>query len=109
MGNELTDQFRIFQRASGVWYIEDRRTRHQESLRTRVEAEAVRLLQARNEANRMPAVNLLIARAYVGAADPKMAQRTWAEVTAMRHPLKLPTTKDHSFVCWNGEGEWFCV
>ncbi|MGD0351087.1 MAG: hypothetical protein ABSB84_12360 [Verrucomicrobiota bacterium] len=69
----MTDKFRIFRRASGVWYIEDRETRFQQSLRTRDETEAKRLLQAKNEAHRQPAINVQIARAYLTASDPKLA------------------------------------
>lgn len=80
MSNDMTDKFRIFRRASGVWYIENRENHHQESLRTKVESEAKRLLLARNEANRQPAINLQIARAYLTAGDPKFITRTWQEV-----------------------------
>ena len=76
----MTDKFRIFQRASGVWYLEDSTTHHQVSLRTRVQTEAKRLLQAKNEAERQPAINLQIARAYLTASDPKLITRTWQEV-----------------------------
>jgi integrase len=80
MSDDMTDKFRLFCRASGVWYLEDKETRHQESLRTRDEAEAKRLLQARNEAQRQPAINIQIARAYLTASDPKLVSRTWQEV-----------------------------
>jgi hypothetical protein len=77
----MTEKYKIFRRASGVWYLEDRETRHQVSLRTRVEDEAKRLVQARNEAHRQPAINIQIARAYLTASDPKLVSRTWQEVT----------------------------
>ena len=101
----MSDKFRIFQRASGVWYLEDRSTHHQQSLRARVATEAKRILQAKNEAYRMPAVNLQIARAYVVAADPKMAARTWSDVMAMSVEQKqgetqrrwLVATRDEAF------------
>lgn len=44
MSHDMTDKFRIFRRASGVWYIEDKETRHQQSLCTRDATEAKRLL-----------------------------------------------------------------
>lgn len=77
MSDGMIEQFRIFRRASGVWYIEERGTKHQESLRTRDKLEAKRLLNARNEAQRLPAINLQIAQAYVAAADPAMVTRDW--------------------------------
>ena len=76
----MSEKYRIFRRASGVWYIEEKATKHQESLRTRDGMEAKRLLQARNEAQRLPAINLQIARAYVAATDPKMVARNWEDV-----------------------------
>jgi hypothetical protein len=33
--DDMTDKFRIFQRASGVWYIQNRGNGEQYSLRTR--------------------------------------------------------------------------
>jgi integrase len=70
-------QFRVFRRASGVWYIENTVTHQQESLRTRAADEAERLLIARNEAHRQPAINMQIARAYLSVADPSSVSRTW--------------------------------
>ena len=50
----MTEKFRLFRRTSGVWYIEDRESREQESLRTRDATEAKRLFHAKNEAHRQP-------------------------------------------------------
>lgn len=69
MSDDMTEKFRMFRRASGVWYIEDAETRHQQSLGTRDSTEAKRLLQAKNEAHRQPAINIQIARAYLSASD----------------------------------------
>src|SRR6478736_2323474 len=80
MSDDMTDKFRIFRRASGVWYLEDRESRHQQSLQTRDATEAKRLLLAKNEAHRQPAINVQIARAYLSASDPKLITRTWQEV-----------------------------
>jgi hypothetical protein len=78
----MNDRYRLFQNHArgGSYYIQDNRTGKQKSLRTKDEATAKRLWQARNEAERLPAINLQIARANITAADPKMATRTWAEV-----------------------------
>ena len=105
MSNDMTDKFRTFCRASGVWYLEENETKHQESLRTRDKAEAKRLLQARNEAQRQPAINIQIARAYLTASDPKLISRTWQEVMEGLVALKRGTNgqrweraiHDHSF------------
>lgn len=62
----------------GMFYIEDTETRKQESLGTRNRAEAMSLLNARNEAARQPQLNLQIARAYLSASDPEINSRTWS-------------------------------
>jgi hypothetical protein len=93
MSNDMTDKFRIFRRASGVWYIEDSETRVQRSLRTRNQIEAKRFLQAENEAYRQPAINVQIARAYLTASDPKLVTRTWLEVMEGLVALKAGTNR----------------
>ena len=89
----MTDKFRLFRRASGLWYIEDRQAKTQQSLRTRDETEAHRLLHARNEAHRQPAINIQIARAYLNASDPKLVSRTWQEVMESLVSLKQGTNR----------------
>lgn len=64
MSDDMTDKFRIFRRASGVWYIEDKETNHQQSLLTRDTTEAKRLLLAKNEAHRQPAINVQTGRTH---------------------------------------------
>jgi integrase len=75
----MKSRFILFRRA-GVFYSEDTTTRKQTSLRTKDEAEALTLLHTKNEAHRQPTLNLHIARAYLTAADPAVAQRTWQAV-----------------------------
>lgn len=87
-------QYRVFLRASGVWYIENTDTHHQESLRTRNAEEAERLLTARNEAHRQPAINMQIARAYLSAADPSSVSRTWQFVMEEMGKVKKGSTQD---------------
>jgi len=76
----MTQKFRLYRRSNGRFYIEDNTTGKQESLGTSDKAEANRLLMARNEAEVQPAFNALIARTYLAAGDPKLAQHTWKEV-----------------------------
>jgi len=57
--------YRLFRRNNGIFFIEDRTTKKQESLKTRDKAAAARIFHARNEAHEQPAINLQIARAYV--------------------------------------------
>ena len=69
--------FRLFKRSSGIYFCEDRRTGAQSSLRTKDKTEATRLLGAKNEAQEDPGLALHIAKAYLSAADPAIAKRTW--------------------------------
>jgi hypothetical protein len=68
----MKTRFNLFRRA-GVYYCEDTTTGKQSSLRTKDEAEALAILNARNESFRQPVLNLQIARAYLAASDPKTA------------------------------------
>ena len=75
----MKTRFNLFRRA-GVFYTEDTATGKQTSLRTRDETEAKSLLNARNEAQRQPVLNLHLARAYLTASDPAFVERTWPTV-----------------------------
>jgi integrase len=77
MGNEMKSRFRLFRRSSGIYFSEDRQTAIQQSLRTKDKGEAIRLINAKNEAQANPGVTLGIAKAYLAAADPAMVKRTW--------------------------------
>lgn len=74
------NQHYIMFRRAGVYYCEDTTTGKQSSLRTKNEADAVAILNARNESFRQPGLNLQIARAYLAASDSTFAQRTWQDV-----------------------------
>jgi hypothetical protein len=75
----MKTRFILFRRA-GVYYCEDTTTGKQSSLRTKNEADALVILNARNESFRQPGLNLQIARAYLAASDPTYTQRTWQTV-----------------------------
>jgi len=75
----MKSRFILFNR-SGTFYSEDTLTHKQTSLRTKSEAEARVLLTAKNESYRQPVLNMQIARAYLTASDPAVAQRTWQTV-----------------------------
>ncbi len=66
-------RYRLFQH-HGTFYVENVETKKQESLRTKNKPEALVLLAAKNEAARQPALNLQIARTYLAASDPLMAE-----------------------------------
>ena len=58
----------------------DSETGKRESLRTHNKEEAKRLIEAKNNSVRQPAINLAIAKAYLAGADPKLMNRTWTLV-----------------------------
>lgn len=60
-----------------VFFSYDSTTGKRESLRTNDKTEAKRIVQAKNEAARQPALNITIARAYLVGVDPKLMERTW--------------------------------
>src|SRR5208283_4902558 len=53
----------------GVFYLEDTQSKKQESLHTKNRADAVSVLNARNESVRQPQLNLQIAKAYLAGSD----------------------------------------
>ena len=77
----MKTKFTLFRRGA-VFYAQDSTTGKQTSLRTKDEAEALQLLNARNEAQRQPVLNLHLARAYLTASDPAFVERTWQIVMA---------------------------
>ena len=70
----MKQQYLLFRR-SGVFYYEDTTTGKQLSLRTKDEAEARTLLNAKNESFRQPVLNRQIARTYLAVTDSEMATR----------------------------------
>src|SRR5215469_14594965 len=75
----MKTKYTMFRRGE-VFYIQDTATGKQTSLRTKDETEARSLLNARNEAQRQPVLNLHLARAYLTASDPAFVERTWQTV-----------------------------
>ena len=97
----MKNRFTIFRRGR-IYYCEDHVTGQQKSLLTRDEAEAQRIVQAKNDAVKLPQMNLVMAKTYLSAQDPKMITRTWADVferfcnrsnpnTRMRHERVVRT------------------
>jgi len=75
----MKTKYTLFRR-DGIYYSQDSATGQQKSLRTRDETEALKLINARNEAHRQPVLNLHLARAYLSASDPAFVERTWQTV-----------------------------
>lgn len=73
-------KYRLFRRASGVFYQEDNETRAQVSLRTKDKKAAQEKLRAANHAVAQPRLNLDLARVYLRAHDVEITERKWTDV-----------------------------
>ena len=89
MSESMRDQFGLIKRPWGVYYLKNKTTGEQTSLKTRDKKKAQRLLQAHNDAEAQPQLNLALARVYINGADPKLGTRTWQEV--MEHIAEKKT------------------
>ena len=89
MSEAMQQQFGLIQRPWGVYYLKNKITGEQTTLKTRDKEEALRLLAARNDSESQPHLNLALARVYMNGADPHLATRTWQEV--MEHIVAKKT------------------
>jgi integrase len=89
-------KYRLYRRRNGVFYWQENDSAKQGTLRTNDRREAERLLNAMNESHREPTLNLNLARAYLAAHDPKMAQRTWQAVMDEMATHGIPTTQERA-------------
>ena len=85
----MKQRYGLVRRPWGVFYLKDKVTGAQTTLKTDDKAEAQRLLQAKNDAENQPALNLQLARVYLNGADPKLGTRTWQDV--MEHIIAQKT------------------
>lgn len=88
----MKDRFLLFRRR-GIFYYEDRSSGQQKSLQTRDKIEARRILQAKNDTVCQPMMNLVMARTYLAAQDPKLITRTWADVMELFCKRGKPATQ----------------
>jgi microcystin degradation protein MlrC len=91
-------KYRLYRRRNGIFYWQENDSSKQGTLRTSDRREAERLLNAMNESHREPTLNLNLnlARAYLAAHDPKMAQRTWQAVMDEMATHGIPSTQARS-------------
>ena len=82
-----------FREKTGRYYIHNDVTGKQESLHTKDKPTADRLFHSRIEAEKQPAINLQIARAYLAASDSQIATRTWQLVMDEILKLKQDSTQ----------------
>jgi site-specific recombinase XerD len=103
----MKQAFGLVRRPWGVFYLKNKITGEQKSLKTSDKHEAQRILQAHNESECQPHFNLSLARVYLNATDPKLATRTWQEVMENIVAKKTDETrrrwdtaiKDRNFDC----------
>jgi len=100
----MKQRFRLYRHsASGRFYSHDSVTGKQESLGTTDRSEAVRLLHSKNEADRQPAINLQIARAYLAAGDQAIMTRTWEAVLSAQKPIHMQLRIRKDSADWCGD------
>jgi len=72
-------KFRLYRRRHR-YYAQNNDTGQQESLHTSNRTDAIRLLNAKNEAPLLVGMNMQVSRAYMAVTDPEMPKRIWKEV-----------------------------
>jgi len=88
----MQDKFRLYRRRNGMFYAEEYQSRHRESLQTKDEVEARRLIAAKNQAATQPVFNLEMEKVYLKAHDQQFCERTWSLVSdAVQHTYEGPT------------------
>jgi hypothetical protein len=75
----MTTRYRLTCRGirSGMFYCVDKTTGKRTSLQTTNRDEAQQIVNAKNQAQRQPVLNLHIAKAYLAGTDNGMTTRTW--------------------------------
>lgn len=77
-----------------MFYSVDSQTRKRTSLNTSDPREAPRIVDAKNEAEHQPALNLQLAKAYLAGTDREVNRRTWKEALETLTNLKQGSNKE---------------
>jgi integrase len=85
----MRKRYRLIRRGirHDAFYCVDTQTKKRTSLKTNNEDEAQQIVDAKNQAERQPALNLQIARAYLAGSDSGINTRTWLD--ALNHLVKM--------------------
>jgi hypothetical protein len=77
----MKTRYRLTRRGirGGKYYCVDAVSGKRTSLHTGNEDEARQIIEAKNNAQRQPAINLQIAKAYLAGTDSGVATRTWQQ------------------------------
>ncbi len=92
----MKTRFRLIRRGvrGGAFYCVDTQTGKRTSLRGANEAEARQILEAKNQAERQPVLNLQIAKAYLAGSDSGLTKRTWKEAIEALTETKLAANRE---------------
>lgn len=91
----MKDRFRLTRRGSrgDTFYCVDTKTGKRTSLKS-ADARAARLIvSAKNEAERQPALNLQLAKAYLAGTDSGITKRTWGDALEALAATKQPANQ----------------
>lgn len=75
----MQDRYWMFQRKD-VFYVQDKLSGKQTSLKTRDAAAARRMLAGKNQSTEQPQMNLAMAKVYLSCKSEEMLARTWDDV-----------------------------
>lgn len=89
-------RYRLTRRGSrgNTFYCVDSASGRRTSLQTEIRREAQRLVDAKNEAENQPALNLQIAKAFMIGADSAMGKRIWGEALGTLTENKQGANRD---------------
>ena len=75
----MQEQYWMFRR-NGIYYVQDKQSGQQKSLKTRDKAEARQMLAGKNQATEQPQMNMAMARIYLSFKSKEILSRTWDDV-----------------------------
>lgn len=80
----MKTRYRLIRRGvrNGAFYCVDKKTGKRTSLQTDDEDAALQIVEAKNQAQRQPVLNLQIAKAYLAGTDSAITKRTWQDAIA---------------------------
>ena len=92
----MKTRYRVIRRGirSGAFYCVDTNTGKRTSLRTGNEDEARQIIEAKNQAERQPVLNLQIAKAYLAGTDNGIATHTWQQAIEALTNTKQAANQD---------------
>src|SRR2546421_9792893 len=100
----MKTRYRLFRRGNrgGAFYCLDTKTGKRASLQTANEEEARQIIEARNQAERQPVLNLQIAKAYLAGTDNGITTRTWQQAIEALTNTKQGANKEQGALVARG-------